>query len=128
MVLESQVLIDKLFAVKAEQNSSNHVLEAVRFIRSQLSSPGLLQDVFKHAQVSRRTLERRFFEQLGCSIARAIRLIRLEQACQLLREDDRRSIIEISIECGFSSPTHMSHVFRRELNCSPRNYRMRHTS
>lgn len=73
--------------------------------------------------LSRRTLERRFQECLGISVARAITLVRLKQAKHLLAVSEM-SVTEISLAAGFSSPARMVNVFQRELGLSPRAFRM----
>ena len=72
--------------------------------------------------ISRRTLERRFRERLGISVRRFCTLLRLEIAKDALLQTEL-SITAVSVEAGFSSPARMSNVFRRELNCSPRQFR-----
>jgi AraC family transcriptional regulator len=47
---------------------------------------------------------------------------RMTKARGLLRETSR-SITEIGLEVGYSSPSHFSYVFRREVGISPRDYR-----
>ena len=40
-------------------------------------------------------------------------------------EDAARSIAEVALDCGFTSPQYMHLVFKRELGCTPRAYRER---
>lgn len=48
--------------------------------------------------------------------------LRIARARQLLLETDR-SIIDIGMDVGYSSPSHFSQVFRREVGVTPRAYR-----
>lgn len=48
--------------------------------------------------------------------------LRMAQARQLLLETPR-SIIDIGLEVGYSSPSHFSQVFRREVGVTPSIYR-----
>jgi AraC-like DNA-binding protein len=40
-----------------------------------------------------------------------------------LLADSAKSIIEISEECGFSSPSYFGKVFREAMGCTPKEYR-----
>ncbi|MDA1013145.1 MAG: helix-turn-helix domain-containing protein [Planctomycetota bacterium] len=80
--------------------------------------------VAKSLSISRRTLERHFRQYLGLSVGRAVVLLRLEMAKEILSETDL-SMTAVSVEVGFSSPSRMSNVFRRELDCTPREFRQR---
>jgi AraC family transcriptional regulator len=48
--------------------------------------------------------------------------LRLQKARRLLRETDR-SVIEIGLSVGYTSPSHFARIFRRELGISPSDYR-----
>lgn len=81
-----------------------------------------VEDIAKALRISRRTLERRFRDQLGITVRRAIVLVQFEIALYLLKHSNL-SITAVSVEAGFSSPSRMSNVFLRELGCSPRQLR-----
>ena len=95
---------------------------ALRFMTRNLVELPDVSAVVSALPVGRRTLERRFCSRLGVSVGRAITLVRLEIARQLLCRT-RLSITAVAAEVGFSSSSHMSNVFRRELDCSPREVR-----
>ena len=48
--------------------------------------------------------------------------LRMERARRLLRETSR-SIIEIGLNVGYTSPSHFARIFRREIGISPSEYR-----
>ena len=48
--------------------------------------------------------------------------LRMERARRLLRETNR-SIIEIGLNAGYTSPSHFSRIFHREVGISPSRYR-----
>jgi AraC family transcriptional regulator len=48
--------------------------------------------------------------------------LRLEKARRLLRETNR-SVIEIGLEVGYTSPSHFARIFHREVGISPSDYR-----
>jgi AraC family L-rhamnose operon regulatory protein RhaS len=50
--------------------------------------------------------------------------LRIEVAGKLLREHPQRNITEIALDCGFSSSQCFAKVFRRQMGCMPRDYRL----
>ena len=48
---------------------------------------------------------------------------RLEAAGRLLGEQSDRSVTEIALDCGFTSPQYFATVFGQHYGCSPREYR-----
>jgi AraC family transcriptional activator FtrA len=74
------------------------------------------------ANVSRRTLSRRFVETTGLSPHRWITSLRVRRAKDLL-ETTTLSIEEIAEQCGFQSGALLRHHFREQVKISPRTYR-----
>lgn len=101
-----------------------HVVRAQYFIR-QYACQGIKTDqVAEYVGVSRSTLENYFRQELGCSVHDAILRFKLE-AAKAGVEDATRSIADVALDCGFTSPQYMHLVFKRELGCTPRAYRER---
>jgi AraC family transcriptional regulator, transcriptional activator FtrA len=74
------------------------------------------------ANVSRRTLSRRFVEATGQSPHRWITSLRVRKGKDLL-ETTALSIEEIAEQCGFQSGALLRHHFREQVKISPRTYR-----
>ena len=108
--------------LRAASLNDADLLDAVALIVEQRHEPIDIASLAETLAISRRTLERHFRGQLGISVCHAITLVRLEVAKHLLAQTDL-SMTAVSIEAGFSSPTRMDNVFRRELGCSPRQLR-----
>ena len=67
-------------------------------------------------------LLRVFKQYTGLTLLEYHNRYRCEKACEMLRFS-RRPISGIAEVCGFVSPSHFSHVFRREVGMSPGQYR-----
>ncbi len=52
---------------------------------------------------------------------------KLLRALELINED-RFTLTEIALECGFDSGSSLSRAFRKHFNCTPTEYRQRHPS
>jgi AraC family transcriptional regulator, transcriptional activator FtrA len=74
------------------------------------------------ANVSRRTLSRRFVQATGLSPHRWITSLRVRMGKDLL-ETTTLSIEEIAERCGFQSGALLRHHFREQVKLSPRTYR-----
>lgn len=76
----------------------------------------------REANVSRRTLSRRFVEATGLSPHRWITSLRVRRGKDLL-ETTTLSIEEIAEQCGFQSGALLRHHFREQVKISPTTYR-----
>lgn len=101
------------------------VVKALSFLRQNPAAPIRVEEVARHAGLSRRALERRFVELLHRTPADEIRRVHLERACQLLVETDR-ALSEIAEMAGFSSQAYFSDLFRRQKGVTPIEYRRKH--
>ncbi len=48
---------------------------------------------------------------------------RLEMAARLLKETGKKSVLDVALDCGFSSSQYFANLFRRQFGCTPRDYR-----
>lgn len=74
------------------------------------------------AQLSEYHFSRLFKCATGLSPSHYFIRLRMARARQLLLETER-SVIDIGLEVGYSSPSHFSQVFRREVGVTPSAYR-----
>jgi LacI family transcriptional regulator len=98
------------------------VVKALEFIRD-FACAGI--DVLRVADevgLSRRVLERRFYQYLGRTPKAEIMRVRIDRAKMLLANTDK-SRENIAQKCGFVSPEHFSKVFRRLAGMKPQSYR-----
>ncbi|MEM1062419.1 MAG: DNA-binding transcriptional regulator [Planctomycetota bacterium] len=98
------------------------VANAMGYIR-RFATRGIdVSDVVKHVCVSRRTLERRFKEQIGSSPSREIARHKLERVRLMLVETDRKLDV-IARECGYQYTAHMIASFKAAMGSPPGEYR-----
>lgn len=74
------------------------------------------------AGMSEYHFSRLFKKAAGYSPSQFFIRLRMARARQLLVETDR-SVIDIGLEIGYSSPSHFSQVFKREVGVTPTHYR-----
>lgn len=91
-------------------------------MESRLDQEFHLEGLASEAGLSEFHFSRAFKSSTGFSPSRFLIRMRMDQAQRLLRETDR-SIVEVSLDVGYSSPSHFAQLFRREVGVSPREYR-----
>jgi LacI family transcriptional regulator len=98
------------------------LVKALGFIRINPSQPMSVDDIARHAGVSRRVLERQFKEVLGRAPAAEIRRVRLDRAKSLLVDTDL-PIPEVAEAAGFGSPEYLAYALRESCGQTPLKYR-----
>ena len=98
------------------------VVKALSYVREHATQPMRVEEIARHAGVSRRVLERRFVDMLQRTPADEIRRVHLDHARRLLVETDipMDQVAEMS---GFGSQAYFSDLFRRQLGLPPVQYR-----
>jgi AraC-like DNA-binding protein len=97
---------------------------ALNLIEKNLAQPVSLDWLSSEAGISPFHLSRSFRRITGLSIQGYLRERRLKEACHLLAET-RKPLAEIAYDCGFSSQSRMTTVFRQTLDTTPLAYRHR---
>jgi LacI family transcriptional regulator len=100
-----------------------HVRTAVEHIRAHVGEAFGVDELTKRVPVSRRWLEERFREALGCSPHEHICRTRVAEAKKLLVVTPKMSFVDVAARCGFTSPKRMRIVFLRLVGASPASYR-----
>ncbi|MEM5325389.1 DNA-binding transcriptional regulator [Paraburkholderia sp. JHI2823] len=120
-ILVPPVGINVLDSTRHEPLSSPHVMRARHFIRQYACQGIKTEQVADYVGVSRSSLEEYFRRELQCTVHQEILRHKLDAAKAMLASRDASSA-EVAIRCGFTSLQYMYAVFRRELDCTPREY------
>jgi AraC family transcriptional regulator len=76
----------------------------------------------REAEMSEFHFSRLFKRTTGLTPSQYFIHLRMEKARRLLRETNK-SVIEVGLEVGYTSPSHFAQIFRREVGVSPSDYR-----
>ncbi|MEM9110782.1 MAG: substrate-binding domain-containing protein [Planctomycetota bacterium] len=101
------------------------VSKAMRFIAEHARTPLSVEEVATAANVSKRTLSRRFDAHVGKSVLTEINRIRTQTIKQEL-VDTEQPISDVAAACGFTSTSHFNVFFRKATGTTPGEYRKRH--
>lgn len=99
--------------------------KTVRYIAQNFQQPLSLEILARKLGVSKYHLSHLFSARLHTSFTDYINSLRISSACELLCETDQ-SILEICLNCGFSSQRTFNRVFKERTGLSPREFRTRH--
>lgn len=112
-----------------ERESTRHlkkddwlVERCLEIIAANTDIPIKTTDLVRWLKVSRRTLEVRFREATGQTLARASVLARLNRAHVLFAETAKTQE-EIAAACGFCNASHMNRLFRQHFGTPPSAFR-----
>lgn len=94
------------------------------WVQRRLHEPLTIDRMARQANMSTRTLARRFAETAGVSPGEWLIGLRIARAKDLL-ETSRRSVERIAVDCGFGSVATLRHHFRQRVHMSPAAYRAR---
>ena len=91
-------------------------------VREHLSEDISIKALSKLVELSYFHFCRAFKQTTGMSPVQFVRRERISRAQQLIRET-RRSLIEIGLEVGYTSPSHFARVFRELVGVTPTEFR-----
>lgn len=98
------------------------ILRALELIDAKMDDTITLRDLADVAAMSTSHFCRAFKASTGMSPARYVWTRRVDRARQLLR-DRARPIIDVALDCGFSTQSHFSHTFKQATGLTPREFR-----
>ena len=104
--------------------TSRSINMARQYVVEHIESHISLQDVADYVSMSPGYLSTLFKKQCGQSFISFVNQIKIERACQMLRDENYR-IKEISGRLGYDNPYYFSKVFRRYTGTTPSAYAKR---
>ncbi len=114
---------DFLLTYSSSDPEANSLLAALDWINSTLSKSLDIEQLCKHAGMSRSRLYNEFKENLACSPLELQQQLRLKRAAERLQSGE--SITAISYDLGFNSPSHFCYRFKNQFGCTATEYRKR---
>jgi LacI family transcriptional regulator len=106
-----------------EKPSNPYVMRARHFIRQYACQGIKTEQVANYVGISKSSLEQYFRNERGYSVHTEILNFKLDAAKTMLEQNESYNCADIAVRCGFTSVQYMYTVFKRELGCTPREYR-----
>lgn len=110
-----------------EEVTNDYVKRTLLLLEQNLCENLNSDQIAKHVNLSKRTLERYFRNELGTSLQKYARQLRLRYAAWMLINTDR-SITQVADETGFSDASHFSRIFRAEFDIRPSKIRIKNNN
>lgn len=112
------------YDLSEKDNSPSLMLasDILSFINDNYKSLFEIGEIADKFYISREHLCRLFKKYTGLTVISYINSCKLKSAQRMLKET-KKSIVEISDECGFSTPSYFSKVFKRNYQISPLDFR-----
>ena len=122
-------LIDQ--ALNARQGNSgeikyHHVIsQAEQYVKENFCDPNIsLISVANHVSMSAAYFSTVFSQTVGRSFITYLTALRIEKAKVLLKTTGMK-LTDIALEIGYNEPNYFSHVFRKTVGMTPKEYRMK---
>ena len=103
--------------------SGSRLKRLTRFIDEHIAEPLSLNRLADLVGLSRSQLTRNFKARFGVSLQTYIRGRRVILVQSRMRQD-RSSLAQLALDCGFSDQSHLSRVFRHTVGTSPGRWRL----
>ena len=95
-------------------------------LENALDSPWTLENMAASCHMGVTQFVHHFRQTTNFTPARYLMQARVRRAGKLLVNKPAQSIMDIALDCGFSSSQYFTNVFTRQMGCSPRAFRRRH--
>ena len=111
----------------ADERSWLTVWRMTGFIQKGYADKVTLDDIAAAGSVCRSRCCKLFNEYVGQTPNDYLMRYRINKSCEMLRETNMTTT-EISMACGFQSPSYYTQVFHKEIGLTPRDYRGQYKS
>lgn len=101
--------------------SDRHLNWVFEYCNENISEKITLDQLASTSELNRYQFLRRFEKSVGITPHKWLTLLRLERACQLLRQSDK-SINDIAVDVGFFDQSHFNKAFKRYYGVAPSMY------
>lgn len=118
----------QFFQKEKSLNQDNlRIRQMLKFIQENFANNLSLADISNSADISERECMRCFKKTIRISPIQYLLKYRIMRGAEMLLNDQEKSISQVAMNCGFDSPSNFTKFFRRFYNCTPREYKQKHT-
>ena len=121
-ILRNYCVFEPEFRSNTKGLAPSKLRPTIDYIQSNLATKLSLEAIAKQVGMSRYYFSTQFKQAMGISPHQYINQQRIDRARRLLKQTER-SLVDISMDCGFASQSHFNKVFRQYVNTTPKKYR-----
>lgn len=124
----SNILFKRLLIELCRNDSRNniggvsYIGAAKKYIEAHLCEKITVPEIASHIGINHSYLQTLFKQHTGKTIIDYINSLRIEKACFIMRNTDL-SLVDIAVDCGFSSRQHFMYTFKKHTGKTAREYR-----
>lgn len=120
-------IVDKLFGgikgVRLSGSDEDFVSRCIATVQKHIADVSFDQPLFAlEMGTSKSTLYKKLRATTGQSTTTFIRSIRMQAACQLLKENPQARVADIAYAVGYNDPKYFSACFKKDFGCLPSEY------
>lgn len=104
---------------------SERIKEMISFIQDNYAKKLELKDIADSASLSKRECFRCFKRSLNMTPFEYLTSHRIQAACKMLSRTSE-SVTNIGAACGFSSDSYFGKTFKKNMNCTPKEFRRKY--
>lgn len=128
------ILLDvyKILEQKIEENTfdknidNKRLRSMISYIHENYAQSIDVQSIADIVGISKRECLRCFKKTIQISPMQYLIKYRIMKSAEFLLKNPTTSIVQISLDCGFDSPSYYTQMFKRYYNCTPKEYRNTH--
>lgn len=115
----------KMMLLQKNDVTSKHIVLCVDYIYNHIHRRITIKELANFLELSESYLSKLFHNEIGMSVSDYIRTQKIERAKNLLKYSDY-NIIDIANYFSFSSQSHFTQAFEKQVGLSPKKYRDKH--
>ena len=101
-----------------KKTAMEQITAALEYVEKHYQEPIKIQDIAKTCNMSETHFRRTFEEHINMTPADYVNLVRIQKACELLKNTDD-SMDGIAMKCGFANTSTLNRNFKKYLGTSP---------
>ena len=105
--------------INSASSGSGIVRKCIDHMKNHCGEKISIDELAEKSGCSRRTLFLSFQKETGVSPWKYLTRLRIDKAKQMLGEANRKSLMQIAMDCGFASSSHFTSVFSRYVGRRP---------
>lgn len=113
-----------LLSYSHQAPDTSGIIAAIHFLEKNLTIPLNIDQLSRHACMSRSKLYIEFKKQLGCSPGEFQQQLRIKASAEAISSG--KTVTEACYDVGFNDLSHFSRRFTQFYGCSPTAYRLKH--
>jgi len=125
---DKELLTAEDYYPKISGNQGQRLQEVIEYVLSNFSEPILLEEVADKVHMGKNSFCRFFKQRTNKTFFNFLTEVRIQHACELLKNNDDISISEIALKSGYQTISNFNRQFKELKSVNPKTFRKSSTS